>query len=131
MVISDLGGILYPYDVPAEGTLYVISAGQRLMLARFNGKVKITEKTSLVPVLGTVQKGTKRIIASFVVCGDPEYYMNVDNGFINSGKVYEAVADVDGERIYFAGLRFEDSEPLKNELVFEITDLELIRKFME
>lgn len=117
--------------IPAtDGELYVISAGQRLPLAHFSGRVEITENTSLIPILGTVQKGAKKICASFIVCGDLEYQMKIDNDGIHSGKVYEAVADVNNKRINFAGLRFEDSDPLKNELVFEITDLELIREFM-
>ncbi len=115
--------------IPAtNGELYVISSGKRLPLARFEGRVKIIERTKFVPILGTVQKGTKTIYASFIVCGDLEYQREIDNGYIHSGKVYDVFADVDGERIYFAGLRFEDSVPLKNELVFEITDLELIQK---
>ncbi len=115
--------------IPAtNGELYVISAGRRLPLARFEGRVKIMERTKLVPILGTVQKGTKAIYASFIVCGNLEYQIEIDNGYIHSGKVYDVFADVDGERIHFAGLRFEDSNPLKNELVFEITDLELIQK---
>lgn len=118
--------------IPAtDGELYVVSAGQRFSLAHFSGRVEITERTSFVPILGTVQRGAKTIYASFIVCGDLEYQMEIDNEFIHSGKVYEAVADVNGKRIHFSGLRFEDSDPLKNELVFEITDLELIQKFME
>lgn len=117
--------------IPAtDGELYAISAGRRFSLAGFNGRVEVRERTSLTPILGTVQKGTKKILASFIVCGDLEYRQQIDDGFINSGKVYEASADVEGEKICFAGLRFEDSDPLKNELIFEITDLELIQKLM-
>lgn len=117
--------------IPAtDGELYVTSAGQRLPLAHFSSRVEITESTKLVPILGTVQKGMKTIYASFIVCGNLEYQREINSEFIHSGKVYEAAADVDNERLCFAGLRFEDSDPLKNELVFEITDLELIRKLM-
>lgn len=112
----------------ANGELFVISAGKRFLLAHFKGRVEIMERTKFVPILGTVQKGTKTIYASFIVCGDLEYQKEIDNGYIHSGKVYDVFADVDSERIHFAGLRFEDSNPLKNELVFEITDLELIQK---
>jgi len=117
--------------IPAtDGELYVISAGERLPLAAFNGKVEITERTKLIPILGTVQKGTKRIFASFIVCGNLEYHWRIEDDFIHSGKVYEAVAYVNGEKIHFAGLRFEDSNPVNNVLVFEITDLALIQKFI-
>lgn len=117
--------------IPAtDGELYVTSAGQRLQLAHFSGRVEIVEDTKLVPILGTLQKGTKIIYASFIVCGDLEYQRESGNELIHSGKVYEAAADVNGERICFAGLRFADSDPLKNEIVFEIADLELIQKFM-
>lgn len=114
-----------------DGELFVISAGQRLPLARFSGRIEITENTKFVPILGTVQKGIKTIYASFIVCGDLEYQRETDVNKIHSGKVFEALADVEGERLEFAGLRFEDSDPLKNELVFEITDLELIQKLLK
>lgn len=113
-----------------DGQLYVIAAGQRLPTARFRGRIEITENTKLVPILGTVQKGTKTVYASFIVCGDLEYQREIDNGFIHSGKVFEAAADVECERIHFAGLQFEDSDPVKNELIFRIADMELIQKLL-
>lgn len=88
-------------------------------------------KTQFISILGTMQKGTKRIYASFIVCGDLEYLREPDDRLIHSGKVYDAAADVNGERTLFAELRFLDSNPLENELVFEITDLELIQKLMK
>ncbi len=114
----------------ANGNLFVISAGQRLPLADFSGTVKITEDLRQIPMLGTVQKGMKKIHASFVVCGDLEYHREIDGDFISGGKVFEAVADVGSERLFFAGLRFEDSDPVENELIFEVTDLELIKKLL-
>ncbi len=61
--------------------------------------------------------------------------MDFRNGFgfdvVDSGKVFEAQAVVSDERFAFAGLRFEDSDPLENELVFEIPDLELIQKLLK
>lgn len=114
----------------ADGELFVISAGQRLPLAHFSGRVEITENTTLVPILGTVQRGTKTIYASFIVCGDLEYHREPDSNLIHSGKIFEAITDINGERLEFAGLRFEYSDPLKNELVFEIRDLELIQKLI-
>ena len=113
-----------------DGELFVISAGQRLPLAHFSGRIEIAENTKLVPILGTVQKGTKQIFASFIFCGDLDYQREFDSGLIHSGKVFEALADVKSERLEFAGLRFLDSDPLKNELVFKITDLELIQKLI-
>lgn len=114
-----------------NGDLFVISAGQRFQLARFNGKVKIDEKRIFVPVLGTAQKGIKQIYASFVVCGDLEYLLEINETSIHSGKVFEAIADVAGERLNFSGLRFEESDPLTNELTFSVTDLELVQKLLE
>lgn len=113
-----------------NGKLFVIAAGQRLPLAGFSGRIEIIERTALVPVLGTVQKGTKTIYASFIVCGNLEYQRQMERDFIHSGKVYEAHGDVEGEVLHFAGMRFEDSDPLNNELMFEITDLELIQKML-
>lgn len=118
--------------IPADnGELYMISGGHRYHIARFRGRVEIEERQTQVARLGTLQKGTKRIFASFVVCGD----MNFKNGFgfdaVDSGKVFEVQAVVSGERLEFAGLKFEDSDPLENELIFEITDLELIQKLLK
>lgn len=117
--------------IPAEnGELYVISAGQRDMLAKFSGRLEIIEHTNLVPILGEIQKGTKKIQASFIVCGNLEYQRQVADDFIHSGKVYEAAADLCGERLFLSGLQFTDSDPLSNELTFEIADLELIKKLL-
>ena len=96
--------------IPAEnGELYVISAGQRDTLAKFSGRVEIVEHTNLVPILGEIQKGTKKLKASFIVCGNLDYQREVTDGFIHGGKAYEAVADLYGERLCFSGLRFMDS----------------------
>lgn len=118
--------------IPAnDGELYMTSGGRRYCIARFNGRVEIEEKQTRVAILGTLQKGTKRIFASFVVCGDVDFQRGFGFESIDSGKVFEAQAIVNGERLAFAGLRFEDSDPLKNELIFEIPDLELIQKMLE
>lgn len=83
-------------------------------------------------ILGSNCKGVKKIYASFILCNDVVYCS--DDEF-NSGKVYEATGDVQGEtsceRLIFSGLRFEDSDPVSGSITFEITDLELIRKMLE
>ncbi len=118
--------------LPAEdGTLYAVSAGQRIQFANFSGRIEIIENTALVPVLGRVERGIKQIFASFIFCGDLQYTREISSDFIHAGKVYEATADIENERLYFGGLRFEDSDPVKNELKFEITDAELIKKLLE
>lgn len=118
-------------SIPAEnGELYVTSAGRRQLLAYFDGNIEISERQAYVPILGTVQKGTKRIFASFVICENIDYQTEVSDCFIHSGKVYDAIADVMNEKITFAGLRFMDSDPIKNTLVFEITDLELVKRLI-
>lgn len=113
-----------------RGELYVTSAGRRFLLANFKGRIEIFENMRLVPRLGTLQKGTKKIYASIMICGNLEYQREVDDDFIDSGKVFDAVADVEGEKIIFSGMTFEDSDPIENELIFNITDLELIQKLL-
>ena len=115
----------------AGGELYAVSAGHRYPVARFGGRIEIMEKINMVPILGTVQKGTKTIHASFIICGDLEYLQEQGSSFIHSGKVYEATAYVDNEQTVLAGLQFEDSNPVENELVFQIMDLELIQKLLK
>ncbi len=114
-----------------NASLTVITAGRRLPLAHFAGKIEITEHQSMVPVLGRMCKGEKKIYASFLLCQDIEY--QTDDEF-NTGKVYEAVGDVQGERscerLIFSGLRFEDMDPLNGSVTLEVTDLELIRKMI-
>lgn len=112
----------------SNGELYEIAAGQRTDLADFTGTIEIWEKTVQVPILGRVQKGPKEIHASFIVCGDLSYHR--ENIQIHSGKVYEAVGDVENRKLDFAGLRFTDSDPIENTLTFEIPDLELIQKLL-
>ena len=113
-----------------NGELHMTSSGRRYCIARFSGRVEIEEKQAQVAILGTLQKGTKRIFASFVVCGDIDFQNGFGFDSVDSGKVFEARAIVSGEKLVFAGLRFEDSDPLKNELIFEIPDLELIQKLL-
>lgn len=113
-----------------DGELYMTSGGRRHCIASFSGRVEIEEKQAQVAILGTMQKGTKRISASFVGCGDVDFQRGFGFDSIDSGKVFKAKASVCGERLAFAGLRFEDSDPLKNELVFGISDLELIQKML-
>lgn len=115
----------------ANGELRVISAGQRRPLAHFTGRVEIIEDTKTVPLLGTMQTGMKTVYASFIVCGGIDYHCKLDDSFIHSGKIYEATADVNNEIIDFAGLRFEDSNPMENELTFSINDLELVEKLLK
>lgn len=117
--------------LPADnGTLYITAAGQRKTLARFTGVIEVTERQVEVSVLGASHKGVKRIYASFVVCDDIEYQMKVDDSTIHDGRIFDAVADVCGERLSFAGLVFEASDPIKGTLTFEIRDQELIVKLL-
>ena len=76
-----------------NASLTVITAGRRLPLAQFTGKIEITEHQSMTPVLGRMCKGEKKIYASFILCQDIEY--QTDDEF-HTGKVYEAVGDVQG-----------------------------------
>jgi hypothetical protein len=114
-----------------NASLSVITAGRRLPLAQFTGKIEITEHQSMTPVLGRMCKGEKKIYASFILCQDIEY--QTDDEF-HTGKVYEAVGDVQGEhsceRLIFSGLRFEDMDPMNGTVTLEVTDLELIRKML-
>lgn len=117
--------------IPCDnGALYETSAGQRRQLAQFRGRIEITEHTTLIPLLGTVQRGTKYIRASFIVCEEMDYTCAPENALIHSGKVYDATADAAGTCLTFAGLRFADSDPIRNELSFEVTDMELIQRLL-
>lgn len=117
--------------IPADdGELYMVSGGRRYCIARFNGQVEIEEKQAQVAIPGTLQKGTKRIYASFIVCGDIDFQKGFGFDSVHGGRVFEAQAGVCGERLAFAGLRFEDFDPIQNKLIFEIPDLELIQKLL-
>ena len=114
-----------------NATLRVISAGRRLPLAKFCGKIEIIEKQSNVPVLGRLCKGEKKIYASFILCEEVDYH--TDDAF-HSGKVYEAIGEVEGEntceRLVFSGLRFKDNDPVSGAITFDIADLDLIKKLL-
>lgn len=114
-----------------DGQMNMIKAGRRIPLAQFSGHINIFEAQSNVSILGQPAKGVKRIYASFIICNDMDY--NTDEE-INSGNVYEATATVQGEheceKLLFAGLRLDDSDPVAGSITFEITDLELIRKLL-
>lgn len=113
-----------------DSELYMVSGGRRYCIARSSGRVEIEEKQIRVARLGTLQKGTKRILASFIICGEIDFQKDFGFDSVDGGKVFEVRASTGGERLEFVGLRFEDSNPLKNELIFEIPDLELIQKLL-
>lgn len=102
----------------------------RYCIARTDGRVEIEEKQVQIARLGTLQKGIKRILASFIICGDIDFQKGFSFDSVDAGKIFEIKASTGGERLEFVGLRFEDFDPLKNELVFEIPDLELIQKLL-
>ena len=114
-----------------NASLNVITAGRRIPLAQFAGKIEITEHQLMTPVLGRMCKGEKKISASFILCRDMDYQTEDE---FSAGKVYEAVGDVQGEqtceRLIFSGLRYEDMDPVDGTVTFEVTDLELIRKMI-
>ena len=114
-----------------NASLTVITAGRRLPLAQFAGKIEITEQQSMAPVLGRMCKGIKKIYASFLICNEIDYCSEEE---LHTGKVYEAEGIVTGdersEKLLFAGMRFEDTDPVKGTITFEVTDLELIRKML-
>lgn len=114
-----------------NSTLNVISTGKRRRLADFHGTVKIYEEQVYVSVLGQTCKGIKKIHASFILCNDIQYCISDE---FHSGKVYEAVGEVQGEhtceRMLFSGLRFEEFDPISGRVTFEVTDLELIQKML-
>ncbi len=115
----------------ADSSLSVTAAGRRSELASFTGRIEITEHTSYVPLLGALHKGMKSIHASFITCGNIDYKMPVNENTIHAGRVFDAKATVSGERLRFSGLKFIDSDPIENELVFELTDYELIEKLLK
>ena len=112
--------------------LYVITSGMRKLLARFTGEVEIREEQSMVSVLGHRSKGEKRICASFVLCDDMDYQLEDE---FSTAKVYEAIGDVMGsertENLIFSGLQYEDNDPISENVMFRIADLELIKKMLK
>lgn len=113
-----------------HGELYVVSAGIREKIARFSGRVEIMEERTEVPVLGSFQPGVRRMVASFVVCGELELLKEWREDLVHSGKVFEALADVENVRTLFAGLRFTDSDPVSGEWTFAIPDTALIEQWV-
>lgn len=113
-----------------DGQMNMIKVGRRSSFAQFSGHIKVFETLDKENILGHAVKRTKKISAS-LICTDMDY--NTDEE-INSGNVYEATATVQGEhereKLLFAGLRFDDSDPVAGSITFEITDLELIRKLL-
>ena len=82
----------------------MISGGRRNCIAKSNGRVEIEEKQIRVARLGTLQKGTKKIWASFVICGDIDFYKDFDFDSVDAGKVFEVRARSVGQCFHFTGL---------------------------
>lgn len=113
------------------GKLSAISAGRRVQIADFSGRVEITERIAYVNILGKRYRQEKRIYASFIVGEGMEYW--TDQPFTEAA-VYEAEGTVEGEkqsqRLIFSGLRYLDSNPVTGEVEFEIPDQLLIRRML-
>lgn len=113
------------------GKLNAISAGRRVQIADFSGRVEITERIAYVNILGKRYRQEKRIYASFIVGEEMEYW--TDQPFTEAA-VYEAEGTVEGEkqsqRLIFSGLRYLDSNPVTGEVEFEIPDQLLIRRML-
>ena len=115
----------------SDGQLYMTTVGRRYKIADFTGFIEIRERQTRIPVLGRIQNGVKSVFASFVICGDVDFVRGYDYSSILSGRVFDASAFVENEKLVFSGLRYQESDPLTNTLTFEVTDLELIRKLLE
>ena len=115
----------------SDGKLSAISAGRRVQIADFSGRVEITERIAYVNILGKRYRQEKRIYASFIVGEGMEYW--TDQPFTEAA-VYEAEVTVEGEkqrqRFIFSGLRYVDSNPVTGEVEFEIPDQLLIRRML-
>ena len=113
------------------GKLNAISAGRRVQIADFSGRVEITERIAYVNILGKRYRQEKRIYASFIVGEEMEYW--TDQPFTEAA-VYEAEGTVEGEkqsqRLIFSGLRYVDSNPVTGEVELEIPDQLLIRRML-
>ena len=113
------------------GKLSAISAGRRVQIADFSGRVEITERIAYVNILGKRYRQEKRIYASFIAGEEMEYW--TDQPFTEAA-VYEAEVTVEGEkqrqRFIFSGLRYVDSNPVTGEVEFEIPDQLLIRRML-
>lgn len=124
-----MGDVIKTLDVE-NGDLFFTTNGQRRNLAGFTGRIEISEDRIYVPIMNVPHKGLKNIHAAIILCGDLRYRMDIKPDTIHSGNVYSATGMVNGSKLIFDGLRFEDSDPIANELIFEITDYRLIESLL-
>ena len=52
-----------------DSELYMVSGGRRYCIAKANGRVQIEEKQTQVAMLGTLQKGPKKVRVLVWFCG--------------------------------------------------------------
>lgn len=119
-------------EIPVKNAeLFVISDGNRISIADFEGRIDIFEDKKLIPVLGQLKKGIKSICLSFIVSKDIEYRKENALELINSANIFESTGECLGEAIRFYDLEFVDNDPITNELQFEIKDLKLIERLLK
>lgn len=119
-------------ELPVQGgKLYMPTDLGEIDVAEFDGYVKIRELEVSSYVLGSTNSMSKRLDASFIICGDVMFRKGFNFDTISTGRSYSAFADVYGRNIHFTGLYYDDnSNPLKRELVFEIRDYDVIRQLL-
>jgi hypothetical protein len=77
----------------ADGELYVILDGRRLLLAKCDPKIKVYEKTTQVNVLGVIGHVEKQVYFTIILCPSPEVFQKVNNDFIRRVEKVELVFD--------------------------------------
>lgn len=112
----------------SDGHLFYTTAGQRKPLADFSGEVQIHEEQELVSMLGCIHKGTKRIYARILLCGNIKYKTDAN---IYDYMSFDAVGTLNDKAETFSGLTLVDSDPENNTLSFEISDKALIEKLLK
>ena len=115
-------------SIPMEkGRLFYITAGRRYPLADFDGEIRIYEEQELVPLLGSLSKGRKKIRATILICGDVKYLTDTE---IYDYMCFEAMGVINKEQLLLSALDWIDSGATDNTLTFEITDAKLVEKLI-
>lgn len=113
-----------------DGKLYMPTDLGDIIVAEFNGYVKIKELETSVNVIGGTESKSKRFYASFIVCDNVMFRKGFSYDTVNSGRSYSAFADVYGRNIHFTGLYYDNLSSKQKEIVFEIKDYDVVRQLL-
>lgn len=120
---------------PENGEVYAIISNRRYFLAACRIMIDIKKRSTQVNTIGSLHAQYKNTFASVVFCIDPERSERFDAELAQQVEAYEIVCEFpigigESEKIKLEKFVSADVDFFANEWVFEIQDMDTIKKLL-